>query len=307
MEPNPRIPDFLRAVTWVECGVVAGAAGLLYTLPTWGGQDIWAWQTPPFNARYIGSIYVGALVPLLILAITARWSPGRIVLWMIFVFTTAILLVMLAYTDRFEWARFATWLFWALYVFLPVNSAVFLWRLRDLPLAGATTRGPAASAGLTLLALAMGGYGLALLAVPEDAAELLALAGRRLPRPHLRGRLPDAGGRRPGGAPRRQPRRVPHARDHAGGRRRRRRARHLHHRPGGRGPLGLLRAQPRARADRRRAGHRSTWPCSCRQPSVTRSPISQRSSACERCVFCSSATIRAPAGSSMITCVVVPT
>ena len=170
MEPNPRIPDFLRAVTWVECGVVAGAAGLLYTLPTWGGQDIWAWQTPPFNARYIGSIYVGALVPLLILAITARWSPGRIVLWMIFVFTTAILLVMLAYTDRFEWARFATWLFWALYVFLPVNSAVFLWRLRDLPLAGATTRSPAASAGLTLLALAMGGYGLALLAVPEDAA-----------------------------------------------------------------------------------------------------------------------------------------
>ena len=89
---------------------------------------------------------------------------------MIFVFTTAILLVMLAYTDRFEWARFATWLFWALYVFLPVNSAVFLWRLRDLPLAGATTRSPAASAGLTLLALAMGGYGLALLAVPEDAA-----------------------------------------------------------------------------------------------------------------------------------------
>lgn len=166
---NPRIPGFLRAVTWVECAVVGGAAALLLTFPGSGGQDVWAWQTPPFNARYVGSIYLGALVPLLILAITARWSPGRIVLWMIFVFTTAIGVVMLAYTDRFEWARFATWVFWALYVFLPINSAVFLWRLRGLPPAGASERSPAARAGLAVLALALGGYGIALLLAPVDA------------------------------------------------------------------------------------------------------------------------------------------
>ena len=41
------------------------------------------------------------------------------------------MVVMLAYADRFEWARVATWVFWPLYLFLPVNSAVFLWRLRD--------------------------------------------------------------------------------------------------------------------------------------------------------------------------------
>ena len=111
MEPNPRVPDFLRAVTWVECAVVGGAAALLLTVPKWGGQDVWAWITPPFNARYVGAIYLGALVPLLIFAATARWSPGRIVLWMIFVFTTVIGVVMLAYAGRFEWARFATWVF----------------------------------------------------------------------------------------------------------------------------------------------------------------------------------------------------
>jgi len=163
---NPRVPTFLRAVTWVECGVVASAALLLLTTPKWGGSEVWAWITPPFNARYVGVIYLAALVPLVILAVSGRWSPGRLVLWEIFVFTGAIMVVMLAYADRFEWARLATWVFWALYLFLPVNSAVFLWRLRDLRLPGPLVRMPAA---MTALALVLGGYGIALLAIPEDA------------------------------------------------------------------------------------------------------------------------------------------
>jgi hypothetical protein len=58
--------------------------------------------------------------------------------------------------------------FWPLYLFLPVNSAVFLWRLRDWqppePLIHAR-------AALTVLALLLGGYGLALLAIPERATD----------------------------------------------------------------------------------------------------------------------------------------
>ena len=54
------------------------------------------------------------------------------------------------------------------------------------------------------------------------------------------------------------------------------------------------------------AAHRSTWPCSGRQPMRTRSPSSQRSSARARAVFCSSATSRAPGPSSTISCVAVP-
>src|SRR4051794_386342 len=100
-------------------------------MPKRGGQDIWAWITPPLNARYVGVIYLAALVALLVFAVHGRWNPGRLVLWEIFVFTTAIMVVMLAYAGRFEWARVATWVFWPLYVFLPVNSAVFLWRLHD--------------------------------------------------------------------------------------------------------------------------------------------------------------------------------
>ncbi len=135
---NPRVPGFLRAVTWVECGVVGSAAALLLTTPKWGGTDIWAWITPPFNARYVGVIYLAALVPLVILAVTARWSPGRLVLWEIFIFTAAIMVVMLAYADRFEWARVATWVFWPL-VPLPARE------LRGLPVAAARLAGAGAA------------------------------------------------------------------------------------------------------------------------------------------------------------------
>src|SRR4051812_49602504 len=113
-------------------------------MPKRGGQDIWAWITPPLNARYVGVIYLAALVALLVFAVHGRWNPGRLVLWEIFVFTTAIMVVMLAYAGRFEWARVATWVFWPLYVFLPVNSAVFLWRLRDWRGAGAPLPPPRA-------------------------------------------------------------------------------------------------------------------------------------------------------------------
>ena len=168
MQPNPRVPEFLRAVTWVECVVVAAAAGLLLSAPEWGGSEVWAWRTPPLNARYVGVVYLGALVPLVVFAARGRWSPGRLVLWEIFVFTVAIMVVMLAYAGRFEWARLATWVFWPLYVFLPVNSAVFLWRLRDWrppePLSHAR-------AALTVVALSLGGYGVALLIIPGRATE----------------------------------------------------------------------------------------------------------------------------------------
>jgi len=164
---NPRVPTFLRSVTWLECGVVASAATLLFLFPRRGGQEVWAWVTPPFNARYVGTIYLGALVPLLALAARGRWFPGRLVLWMILVFTTAIMVVMLASPGRFEWERPATWVFWALYLFLPVNSVVYLWRLRGLPAGERRGARPA----LVALGLLLGLYGLALLVAPERATE----------------------------------------------------------------------------------------------------------------------------------------
>jgi hypothetical protein len=155
-------------VTWVECGVVFAAAAVLFFAPALG-RDIWAWSPAPFNARYIGAIYFAALLPLVVFAWSGRWSPGRVVLWMILAFTTTIMLAMWVHIDRFEWSRPATWAFWFLYLFLPLNSAVFIVRLRDLPVARSGRLRPAQSGILPVILAALALYGAALLLVPQYA------------------------------------------------------------------------------------------------------------------------------------------
>ncbi len=167
-EENPQAPALLVAVTRIEVLVVFAAAVVLFLAPVKGGSDIWAWITPPYNARYIAAIYLAALLPLILFAVSTRWSPGHLVVWMILTFTGSIMIVMLGYTDRFEWDRLVTWAFWVLYLFLPFNAAYWLWRLRELGVPGQVAATAPWRWALTGLALALGGYGIALLAVPED-------------------------------------------------------------------------------------------------------------------------------------------
>jgi hypothetical protein len=88
------------------------------------GLDLWAWPTPEFDARYIGAVYLAAFVPLAL-------------------FTATVMVVMLVYVDHFAFDRFHTWVFWALYLFLPVNTAVFLHRLRGLSAGPSSARSAA--------------------------------------------------------------------------------------------------------------------------------------------------------------------
>jgi hypothetical protein len=165
---NRPIPAFLRLVTWIECGVVFAAAAALFFLPV-AASRIWAWSPPPFNSRYIGAIYFAALLPLVVMAARGRWSPGRMVLWMIFTFTFSIMVVMFFHAGQFEWGRWATWAFWFLYIFLPINSAVFLRRLRGWGAADPQTPPKSWMAVVQILAVILGLYGLALLVIPEAA------------------------------------------------------------------------------------------------------------------------------------------
>jgi hypothetical protein len=164
---NPRLPLFLRLVTAVECLTVLSSA--LLSLILFLAKDYWPWIIPPFNARYVGAIYLSTLVPLLWMVIIGRWSPGKLVLWMIFVFTTAILLTMFFHFDRFEWGRFTTYIFWALYILLPINCAVHLVVYRKV-ISGAARP---THIVMALFLLAVGGglllYSLLLMVVPEWA------------------------------------------------------------------------------------------------------------------------------------------
>ena len=164
---NPRIPAFLRFIIAIECGVVLMGAILLYLFPS-QAAEIWAWSIPPFNSRFVGAIYFAAYVPLFIFWYSARWTPGRFVLWLIFVFTSLVMVVMFIHWQAFAWDRFTTYLvFWPLYIFLPFNSAVFLVRSRKVQ-----TPDPLDLSGLWkyaifFIAFAGTGYGIGLLFAPE--------------------------------------------------------------------------------------------------------------------------------------------
>jgi hypothetical protein len=84
--------------------VVGWAAALLLLSPRLADQW-WAWPTPPFNSRYIGAVYLAAFLPLLLFLLRPYVSPGRVVLWMIFTFTTSVAAVMVFYADRFAFDR----------------------------------------------------------------------------------------------------------------------------------------------------------------------------------------------------------
>jgi hypothetical protein len=165
-DANPIVPSFLRWVIALECSVVFAAGILLFFLPALAA-DLWPWSIPPFNARFVGAVYLAAYIPLIRFWFVPRWIPGRLTLWMILTFTGLVMLTMLLHWDVFEWDRLSTFLvFWPLYIFLPVNSTIFL--LRAKADTASAYDGPAwLRATLSIFALLGGAYGLGLLIAPE--------------------------------------------------------------------------------------------------------------------------------------------
>lgn len=164
---NPRISSYLRFVTAVECSIVLFAAVLLFFVPHMA-RDLWAWDIPPFNARFVGAVYFAAYIPLLLFWYSARWTPGRLVLSMIFIFTFLIMVAMIIHRDAFAWDRPSTFIvFWPLYIFLPINSAIFLFKSRGIQKPDASDLAPIWRGVLMIFSLLGGLYGLGLLIAPE--------------------------------------------------------------------------------------------------------------------------------------------
>lgn len=163
---NPRVLSFLRAVLAVECSVVFVAGVLLFFLPGLA-SELWAWNVPPFNSRFVGAIYLAAYIPLIIFWFVPRWNPGQLTLWMILTFTTLVMITMFIHRDAFEWDRLATFIFWPLYIFLPINSAIFLLRSKAAEPAKQYDRPAVWRIVLSAFALLSGLYGLGLLLAPE--------------------------------------------------------------------------------------------------------------------------------------------
>jgi hypothetical protein len=125
------------------------------------------WESGPFNIRFIGAVYLACLMATLVSLWSFRWSPGRVILPMVGVFTGLILIVSLAYTDRFDSEQLGTWLWFVLYVIVPFSAVYVYLSLRALPPADPIPTPAAWRTALLLTAAAFGAYGLAVLIAPE--------------------------------------------------------------------------------------------------------------------------------------------
>ena len=131
----------------------------------------WPWELKPFNALLLGSIYSASMLATVMTVYVRRWIPARIVMPMIFEFTAIVLVVSLLNLDRFDAGKFGTWLWFALYIAIPVNAIyhIWLWRGRrpiDGPITSRAVRG-----WMLIPAMVLGIYGIGLLIAPGFFSE----------------------------------------------------------------------------------------------------------------------------------------
>jgi len=168
-DTNPHISGMLLGVTWLEVVILLWAGlGLLLYPPIM--EPFWPWPLAPFNLRYLGALYTAALVAAFLQARSGRWSPARVVTPMIFIFTLVVTIYSIVHLDRFDLRRPEAWIWFILYIGVCINAGVHLWlyRNRPLPQPGGSPRGAPRTA-LWAVIIALGTYGLSLLAAPAAA------------------------------------------------------------------------------------------------------------------------------------------
>lgn len=171
LEENPSITPFLRAFTLIETLVLIGAGFGLFFLPSITRAQ-WPWQIAPFNAGFLGAIYLGAMIPIAFMTYTARWSPTRPILRTIFTFTLIVLIVSLVTISQFDFTFWSVWAWFGLYISLPLSAGYHLWLYRSMPTKHLNLVPQTWSYILRGTSLLLAFYGLGLLVLPTTFSSL---------------------------------------------------------------------------------------------------------------------------------------
>ena len=166
---NPQVTKLLRVLTGIEAWVVLFSGIVLLFLPQLI-QPLWPWELAPFNTRFMGSIYLTTFTAAGIMTWKARWSPTRVILPMVFIFTIIILFVSIFYFESFT-QPFSTAIWFALYLIIPINALYHLWLYRDLQAADSVPTPPLLRSIALSEVFLFGFYGIALLLVPAAAGK----------------------------------------------------------------------------------------------------------------------------------------
>ncbi|MFL5733299.1 MAG: hypothetical protein ACJ78Q_08865 [Chloroflexia bacterium] len=128
---NPALSPWLRVFIGVVVVVLIIGSGLFFV------PDVlvpaWPWKIAPFNARFLGSIYLAGLSGVSVLLFINRWAPARVALPMGIAFTAVVSLASILYSSNFNFVQTRTQLWFTFYIIPCFISAYFLWLYRHLP------------------------------------------------------------------------------------------------------------------------------------------------------------------------------
>ena len=161
-----RLPFVLLLLSIISIILLILVGGGLFFFPVLF-KSIWLWPLTPFNLRFLGAIYLTALVALTSLVLAKRAALMRLIVPMMWVFTTVVLLVSCVHLEQFNAGRTTTDIWFWLYLIDCIGASYYLGYIKRISFEGLYRLPLAWSIALGVQAGLLGVYGLGLLIFPE--------------------------------------------------------------------------------------------------------------------------------------------
>jgi hypothetical protein len=164
---NPPLSPWVRIFTGAALIVLIVGPLLLFAPQVIGPR--WPWTIAPFNARFLGAVYVAEMLSLAVLFLQNRWSPARASFVVAFIFTFVVSIASLIHLGTFTGTRRVI-LWFILYVGYAALTGGALLLYRRLPTVPALAVTDGFRQLLRIAGAMMTLYGAALFIAPTIAA-----------------------------------------------------------------------------------------------------------------------------------------
>ncbi|MDB9527004.1 hypothetical protein PN498_13470 [Oscillatoria sp. CS-180] len=164
-KPTALIPAPLFIMALISSVLLLLVGGGLFFVPEFA-RPRWVWSLTPFNTRFLGAVYLTALIGLSFLLVTRRALSARLIVPLMWVFTTVVLVVSFLHVGQFDPARRATAIWFGVYGADCLGSSYYLGRYGKHMFAASEHVPGLWKRYLWLQAIFLGVYGLGLLLLP---------------------------------------------------------------------------------------------------------------------------------------------
>lgn len=164
-----KVPALLSTLALISIVLLALVGGGLFFFPQFI-QDRWIWPLTPFNTRFLGAIYLTALVSLTNLIFGNRAVLARLIVPMMWIFTTVVLLASCLHLEQFSPLRRASDLWFWVYLIDCVGASYYLGYFKERSFPNLRQLPALWPAVLGIQAGLLGVYGLGFLIFPETTS-----------------------------------------------------------------------------------------------------------------------------------------